>query len=200
MLAGMSRQHPCQGSGPRRRMLKACRVSKCSAALVGTPAAAPPHLMPGCPNSSRAHGQAPWPPAVTPVMPPSHGVCLQAAGKTQNTPLMDATHYGWATMTLLAQLSPGASNLPSAFLTQAEAYLGQWICAGRVRHCSRAGVQGLASRVGLRVGFTPCEPGASLPGPVDLRWTGAPVLKVCRDFGVRGVQGLPPTGRLHVPT
>ena len=67
---------------------------------------------------------------------------LQAAGKTQNTPLMDATHYGWATMTLLAQLSPGASNLPSAFLTQAQAYLGQWVCAGRVRQRFGLGVRG----------------------------------------------------------
>ena len=130
---------------PHAQSLPGVQV-QCS--ISGHPCSCPPHLMPGCPDNSRAHGQAPWPPAVTPVMPPSHGVCLQAAGKTQNTPLMDATHYGWATMTLLAQLSPGASNLPSAFLTQAEAYLGQWICAGRVRHCSRAGVQGLSSRVG----------------------------------------------------
>ena len=57
---------------------------------------------------------------------------MQAAGNVQTTPLMDSTHYAWPTMTLLAQIDPGAASLPSAFLYESELNLNQWICSGRV--------------------------------------------------------------------
>ena len=96
------------------------------------------HAILGCSTSEAGHAisastaRAPAAPAHKGSRREASRVMFQAAGTVQNTPVMDATHYGWATMTLLAQLNRGAANLPSAFLTQAQGYVGQWICASRV--------------------------------------------------------------------
>ena len=57
---------------------------------------------------------------------------LQAQSKAAGAPVMNPTHYAWPTNMLLAQAQPGTRNLPSVFLVQAETFLNQWVCQGRV--------------------------------------------------------------------
>ena len=58
---------------------------------------------------------------------------LQAVGKAAQAPVMNPTHYAWPTTMLLAQLDRGTSSKPSTYVSQAEGFLNQWVCQGRVR-------------------------------------------------------------------
>ena len=64
-------------------------------------------------------------------------VCAQGISKAAGAPVMNPTHYAWPTTVLLAQLQPGTGNLPSTYIAQAEGFLNQWVCQGRVRPSPR---------------------------------------------------------------